>query len=856
MKNATQRGKPYPGHSGMFAVAVAAVLFAGAACAESFTFGTPDAPVGTQTVTLEAGTAVDAVSACLKPGATLTVAGGPLVFAANAPLKVDFGKIVFDAPATLNGSVKVSSAVVPMSYGTDMTRPISVDASHPTTLFANRQLSVWKPTKGTGSGSGIDFMSVYNVKRGDGWLEAQFQQRGTSVEAALKCFKVRFEQSGDDIVASLAYGRYCLYRQADPSHTAYGYDFDVGSFDGTYNLSSTYLYQVTMEPDVSEYEVVFRRPVTGAAGSLEAVANNANAVTLEGPLVANGDGTISAKLVAGTSSSVRLRNVPEATLVGPVAGSYGTLEVERTAEGNEGDALADVVEVEMPDYAAVTAYMDWTPVQEGALLKDLTNVVARIAGRAIGNSAFEPPTNGSTGTFFFRNNGGSATAQVQWHPQTAEGRLGTFKCLVLEFRQGVQGVEMRIAKSAYMQNAAYSQTGFDFFALPYNYSWGKPETSASSAGYTCPYVKLMFRTGRRAMYRNVYAATPPSGQQTANAYSMVRGRYVVKGAEGYPVLLSMASHLLGPQVGAVFAESNGVFQTSTNGQSRGAISYSLSVRPGGMLFMTHDTPSSYGAFGADGGVVMMGPERNVAPNPDYGDITGYLRDIALSNGAVVAGWGFRCGYGFDRVTFSAGGAAPSLIDTPITFCSKEKYVMNDIVFDVADTTGDGLGTADLTVNGKVQVYSPGYFDYMRLLKQGAGTLLLNGTYAPTNEVVVTEGAIKLGKCNLFGARTKLRLNGGTFAGAANTTNTVGKLSVAASSSVVLEAGASLCLPEPAEWAADATLSVTQGEGSVFRLGTSACLDEATLKRVRVNGRHVAQCPDGSFSPLGVIVIIR
>ena len=115
---------------------------------------------------------------------------------------------------------------------------------------------------------------------------------------------------------------------------------------------------------------------------------------------------------------------------------------------------------------------------------------------------------------------------------------------------------------------------------------------------------------------------------------------------------------------------------------------------------------------------------------------------------------------------------------------------------------------DLTVNGKVQVYSPtSGFDYMRLVKRGAGTLLLNGAYAPTNEVIVTEGAIKLGKCSLFGAKTKLRLNGGTFAGAADTTNTVGRLSIAASSSVALDAGTSLCLPEPAEWAAGATLSL-------------------------------------------------
>lgn len=841
-----------------YALTAVAALFAGAACAESFTYGTPDAPVDTQTVALEADTVVDSVTAHLKPGATLTFAGGPLVFAADAPLKVDFGRIVIDAPSTLNGSVKVSSsAAESMTYGTDKTQSISTDASHPTTVFVNRQLSVWKPTKGTGYGSGIDRMTVYNVRRGDDWLEAQFQQRGSNVDAALKCFKVRFEQSGDDIVAWLVYGRYCLYKQGDPSHTAYGYDFDAGPNDGTYTLSSTYLYQVTMVPDVSEYEVVFRRPVAGTSAALEAVAGDANVVALEGPGVTNEDGTMSAKLVAGTSSRVRIRNVPEVTLTGPVAGSYGTLEVERTADGNEGDALADTVEVEITDYAAVNAYFNWTLVQEGALLKDLTNVVAKIAGRAIGGSAFEPPTTGSMGTFFFRNNGGSATAQVQWHPETTEGRLGTYKCLLLEFRQGAAGVEMRIAKSAYMQNSPYVKTGIDFLALPYNYSWGKPETSAAEAGYTCPYAKLAFRTGRRAMYRNVYAATLPSGKQTLNTYSMVRGQYVVKGAEGRPVLLSMASHLLGPQVGAVFAESNGVFQTSTNGQTKSALSYRLSVRPGGMLFMTQDTPANYGAFSADGGIVMMGPEQKVAPNAGYDDITGYLGNIALSNGAVVAGWGFRCGFGFDQVTFSVGGVSPSLIDTPITFCSKGKYVMNDIVFDVADTTGDGLGTADLTVNGKVQVYSPtSGFDYMRLLKRGAGTLLLNGAYAPTNEVIVTEGAIKLGKCSLFGAKTKLRLNGGTFAGAADTTNTVGRLSIAASSSVALDAGASLCLPEPAEWAAGATLSVTQGEGSVFRLGTSACLDEATLKHVRVNGRHVTQNVDGSFSPLGVILIVR
>lgn len=843
---------------GKFVAAVGVVLCAGVTSAEAFTYGSADAPIGSQTVTLDANTQVDGVTAYLKPGATLTLNGGPLSFAADAPLKVDYGRLVIDAPSTLNGNVKVSTSAAPLSFGTDKTQSISTDASHPTVVFANRQLSVLRPTTGKGTGSGIDAMTAYNIRRGDGWLEAQFQTRGPNVDAALKCIKVRFVQSGDDIVANLVYGRYCLYDPTDPSHTALGYDFDVGTYNNSYNLSSTYLYQVTMVPDVSEYEVVFRRPVAGTSAVLEAVSGDINAVTLEGSAVTNEDGEISAKLVAGTKSLVRLRNVPEATLTGPIAGSYGTLEVERTVDGNEGDMLPDVVEVTIEDYDAVNAYMKWTLVQEGALLKDLTNVVAKIAGRGLSGKSFEPATGGSMGTFFFRNNGGSATAQVQWHPETTEGRSGTFKCLILEFRQGAKGVEMRIAKSAYMQNSPYVKTGFDFFALPYNYSWGKPETSATATGgYTCPYVKLTFSSGRRGMYRNVYAATFLDDQQTLNTNSMVRGEYVVKGAAGHPILLSMSTHSLGPQVGVTCTESNGIFQTSANVQTKDALSFTPSANRGGLLFLTQNTPGNLKAFGADGGVVMMGPETNVAPNSSYEDITGYLRDIALSNGAVVAGWGFRCGFGFDQVTFSVGGESPSLIDTPITFCSRNKWTMNDIVFDVADTTGDGIGTADLTVNGKIQVYSPtAGFDYMRLVKQGAGTLLLNGAYAPTNDVIVTEGAVQLGKCSLFGAKTKLRLNGGTFASAANTTNTVGKLSIAASSSIALGAGTSLCLPEPAEWAEDARLSVTQPEGAVFRLGTTACLDAETLKRVRVNGRHVVQNADGSFSPLGTVLLLR
>ena len=841
---------------GKFVAVVGVALCAGVTSAETFTYGSADAPIESQTVTLSANTQVDGVTAYLKPGATLTLNGGPLVFAADAPLKVDYGRLVIDAPSTLNGNVKVSTSAAPLSFGTDESTPISSDAANPTTVFEGKQLSVLKPMTGTGHGSAITGMTAYNVRRGDGWLEAQFQTRG-SATSAVKCLKVRFEQSGDDIVACLVYGRYNYYKAEDPSWNALGHDFDVGTCDGGYTLTSTYLWQVTMIPDVTEYSVVFRQPVSGSAAALEAVSGDINAITLEGSAVTNEDGTISAKLIAGESSRVRLRDIPDVTLTGPIAGSWGTFEVERTADGNKSEILPDVAEVKIASYDEVKAYMKWTLVQEGALLKDLTNVVATIAGGGVSGRSFEPAAGGSMGTFFFRNNGGSATAQVQWHPETTEGRSGTFKCLVLEFRQGAKGVEMRIAKAAYMQNSPYVKTGFDFFALPYNYSWGQPEQDIKTGGYTCPYAKLTFKSGRRGMYCNTYAAALTASQSSNNQYSMVRGEHVVKGAEGHPIMLRMASQLLGPQRGTARSESNGIFQTSTNGLTTSALEFTPFAGPGGLVFMTHNTPGNQKAFGADGGVVMMGPEANVAPNSSYEDITGYLQNIALSNGAVVAGWGFRCGFGFDQVTFSVGGESPSLIDTPITFCSRDKYEMNDIVFDVADTTGDGLGTADLTVNGKIQVYSPGSgFDFMRLVKQGAGTLLLNGTYAPTNDVVVTEGAVQLGKNDLFGAKTKLRLNGGTFASAANTTNTVGKLSIAASSSIVLGSGTSLCLPEPAEWTADARLSVTQPEGAVFRLGTTACLDAETLKRVRVNGRHVVQNADGSFSPCGMVLLLR
>ena len=852
------------------AVMAVAALVAGVVHAETLTYGSADDPIDSQSVALTAQTAVDGITAYLKPLATLTLTGGPLVFAADAPVKVDGGRLVIDAPSTLNGTVKITSAVAPLTYGTDSTKPISSDAENPTTVFRGWSLSVLVPTAGQAGGAyDSSTKTVHNIRRGAGWMEAQFQSGGGN--SALKCYKVRFEQSGDDVVAILVYGRYNSKKADDPSHNALGHDFDVGPSDGNYNLTSNgYLWKVTVVPDLSEYGVVFRQPVSGSAAAIEAVMDDLNAVTLEGSAVTNDDGTISAKLIAGatksanTRSLVRVRDIPDVTLTGPIAGSYGILEVERTADGNESAVLEDTVEVNITDYAAVNAYLNWTLVQEGALLRDLTNVVGKIAGKGIDGSAFDPPTSGRMGTFFFRNNGGSATAQVQWHPETTEGLLGTCKCVVLEFRQGDRGVEMRIAKSAYMQNAPYVKTGLDFFALPYNYVWGGLETKDTMTGYTCPYVKMMFRTGRYAMYRNFYGATLPTGEQADNQYSMVRGEYRVTGAEGRPVLLSMTNLFLGPASGVACAGSNGIFQTSTDGltsltvggKKQSAVTYGLSARPGGLLFVTHGTPGNHKTFSVDGGVVMMGPEANVAPNSSYGDITGYLQSIALSNGAVVAGWGFRCGFGFDQVTFTVGGTSPSLIDTPITFCSKEKFVMNDIVFDVADTTGDGLETADLTVNGKVQVYSAASFDFMRLVKNGSGTLLLNGAYAPTNDVIVTEGAVKLGKNDLFGAKTKLRLNGGTFAGAANTTNTVGELKIAASSSLALGAGASLCLPAPTEWADGAGLSVTQPEGSVFRIGTSACLTPAQVRCVKVNGHHVAQNADGSFSPLGAVLIVR
>ena len=145
---------------------------------------------------------------------------------------------------------------------------------------------------------------------------------------------------------------------------------------------------------------------------------------------------------------------------------------------------------------------------------------------------------------------------------------------------------------------------------------------------------------------------------------------------------------------------------------------------------------------------------------------------------------------------------------------------------------------------------------------------LNGAYTVPGTVKIEGGAIKLGASELWGDsahKTPIVLCGGTFAAAANTSNALGRVTLAADSGLELEEGSCFtCYDQSSvEWNPRARLNITiptnsHGEflASVRFGTTSKGLTESQLASIRVNGRKVTLDKDGWIKKFGMTLVIR
>ena len=231
----------------------------------------------------------------------------------------------------------------------------------------------------------------------------------------------------------------------------------------------------------------------------------------------------------------------------------------------------------------------------------------------------------------------------------------------------------------------------------------------------------------------------------------------------------------------------------------------------------------------------------------------YANFLTLANGAYVCGSG-HLQLGYDTTTkwtIAGEGAVTNEMDIML-------YSYNNGVsarypgIDVADTVpGDA---ADFIQNGDIY-NSPTYFN-AAITKTGPGTMLMNGTFSTTNAVTrVNEGTLLLNKSGATIEGVDFDLQGGTLALAAGTANTMGVVNVTTNSTLAVGAGASVTMENLT--VGDATLAIRYGgDIDIKGVKVNTALDDATLAKIRLNGRRAKQGSDGYLRTNGFVLIFR
>ena len=350
--------------------------------------------------------------------------------------------------------------------------------------------------------------------------------------------------------------------------------------------------------------------------------------------------------------------------------------------------------------------------------------------------------------------------------------------------------------------------------------------------------------------------------------------FVVKGIDGYPMLLDITSAKAYPTNSTVTVKDGGILKMSSalnfnaGGVKGGACDFV--VEKGGLLHQAANW-----TFGKNTDVTLNGGTLLISSG-DSSSLSTDLKNLTLRNGALIdvtadrASKPMRIGQLGTGFTWNVGGYAPSTNNVLVQFCSYGANKVSTNTFNVAKT-GDGSFDADLVFTKPIQMHG-GTVTYTTnvLRKIGFGTMRLNGAYTVPGTVLIEGGAIKLGASDLWGdssKKTPIVLCGGTLAAAANTSNGLGRVTLTADSGLKLEEGACFTCDDlsAVAWADGAILNVTIPTtsdkvllGSV-RFGTSQIgLTESQIQAIRINGKKAMLDRGGwlQYRQIGTRIVIR
>ena len=343
-------------------------------------------------------------------------------------------------------------------------------------------------------------------------------------------------------------------------------------------------------------------------------------------------------------------------------------------------------------------------------------------------------------------------------------------------------------------------------------------------------------------------ATASAVVTASGANAITNCAYFVRGADGQTIQFNAAAKYCLPQT-ADFYSGATLNISGTGGYKDGILRECifLGMHPGSAIL----SPKAYPFHYAHGRVTL----DSATMSHTSGDA--YLNYMTFTNGAsatvVTKG---RMGWEAVNPLWKVAGEGLSTYTGSLELVAHGKYAGGTekyLTIDVADTVeGDGV---DFKVDGGVSSDK----EYMNagFIKTGAGTMEITGTVSTTNRAIkVNEGTLLLSKAS--GAtheKLEFSLGGGTLAFAAGAANTVKTIAATADSGLSLGSGASLTVATLTLGDDVNTFAITATDGE-YPVTVSDTLDDATLAKIRLNGRRVIQAPSGRLACRGFVITVH
>lgn len=267
-----------------------------------------------------------------------------------------------------------------------------------------------------------------------------------------------------------------------------------------------------------------------------------------------------------------------------------------------------------------------------------------------------------------------------------------------------------------------------------------------------------------------------------------------------------------PNYCTVVVDNGGLLDVSRATGTTVDVKTDIEVRTGGKI-------SSSASYGTTWKFARKLPFRLLGGTLECLSNSGSVNYVYLNRLLAMDGATLKCNKPFwvanDSDAYWTIGGTGATLDGPVEFLGASSTSARTVVINVADG-------ATFTFGGTA-TYQTSY-PVIDLIKKGGGTVVCQSTCQPTtisSGIKVQGGTWKLGASNIWPNARPLTLDGGTIAGANNTTNAIGVLTVGANGGgVELGAGTKLSFAASngATWSGD--LVAKNFAESAIRFGNS------------------------------------